>query len=663
MILTTFYYLASLIADRTRLHAGHHNDNSHCAAYLLRHLRKFLLIAAIPHNVEAIWALSDLAERPLALDPEYDDMSTRQGYPVLYLSSGVEGAAPIPTTRPDADELQVRHDQDHDAIGQNIRLTADDLERLSLVLQPPSGGLIDDPPLKIAELLQSLVGDLLPSSASHDKDTAPGDTDLPQPRDGLLLVDVEREIRSHLENELRGEGDEDESTQDSDPTEAFAALTIRDSAGDSDESGADARQSRRKLQELMEESQGYNKELAYTNLRGTTTLLKPLNHPDNREPSPPAVPSSSESASSSGVGGGSGAAAASISIQTNGRLHDLNISNCSDAHMYLLQPFEHATISACTDCTIVVGAVAGLLHVVDCERTTITTAARRVLVSNCFDVLHCVFTPSPPLLVGDNRSCQFAPYNTYYDGLREDLLATGLAAALLNPDGSAYGGTDLPQPALQCSSNKWKHPVELAKLEIPQLPGAVPGNAAAVSSSGTALPHAGGVGADDKALTKSTDDNMQTPVLLSPSDFRILFVPLESEAARQRRSAEESKEMEVNAPGSSSQDDTDEAEAGSAAAAAKGSSGSGGALDSQYCRILADVIQLSPFRLPSDYERRALVKAERVKTLQAAMQTLTPAQKLSLEDELNRGFRDWLVTSGNLRQVLDLVHMDRMTAE
>ena len=97
-------------------------------------------------------------------------------------------------------------------------------------------------------------------------------------------------------------------------------------------------------------------------------------------------------------------------------------------------------------------------------------------------------------------------------------------------------------------------------------------------------------------------------------------------------------------------------------ATAKGSSG-GGALDSQYCRILSDVIQLSPFRLPSDYERRALVKAERVKTLQAALQSLTPEQKLSLEDELNRGFRDWLVTSGNLRQVLDLVHMDRMTAE
>ena len=38
---------------------------------------------------------------------------------------------------------------------------------------------------------------------------------------------------------------------------------------------------------------------------------------------------------------------------------------------------------------------------------------------------------------------------------------------------------------------------------------------------------------------------------------------------------------------------------------------------------------------------------------------LTPEQQIRLEEELNSGFRDWLVTSGNLRQVLDLVHLER----
>ena len=52
--------------------------------------------------------------------------------------------------------------------------------------------------------------------------------------------------------------------------------------------------------------------------------------------------------------------------------------------------------------TVVVGAVAGMLHVVDCEKTKITAAARRILVSNSCDVQLNVFTPSPPLLVGDH---------------------------------------------------------------------------------------------------------------------------------------------------------------------------------------------------------------------------------------------------------------------
>ena len=39
-----------------------------------------------------------------------------------------------------------------------------------------------------------------------------------------------------------------------------------------------------------------------------------------------------------------------------------------------------------------------------------------------------------------------------------------------------------------------------------------------------------------------------------------------------------------------------------------------------------------------------------------AIQTdLTPEQQMKSGEELNTGFRDWLVTSGNLRQVLDLV--------
>ena len=118
----------------------------------------------------------------------------------------------------------------------------------------------------------------------------------------------------------------------------------------------------------------------------------------------------------------------------------------------------------------------------------------------------------------------------------------------------------------------------------------------------------------------------------------MLFVPLESESARQRRLELESHET---------------------------GGGSGGgeppvSTESKYCRVLAEVLQFSPFRLPIEYERRALVKADRMRSIQLAIRkSLSDDKQLRFEEELNRGFRDWLVTSGNLRQVLDLVHLER----
>jgi hypothetical protein len=62
-------------------------------------------------------------------------------------------------------------------------------------------------------------------------------------------------------------------------------------------------------------------------------------------------------------------------------------------------------------------------------------------------------------------------------------------------------------------------------------------------------------------------------------------------------------------------------------------------------------LQLSPFRLPLEYERSALLKAKRMKSIQQAVKKLTPEQQYRFEEELNRGVREWLVTNGNLRQV------------
>ena len=246
----------------------------------------------------------------------------------------------------------------------------------------------------------------------------------------------------------------------------------------------------------------------------------------------------------------------------------------------------------------------------------------------------------PPLLVGDNRSCQFAPYNTYYEGLREDLLATGLAAAAVPAENQSpfHGSRSVENegawPPLQCASNKWKQPIEISKLEVPQVASAQGGSSPPPTGSPSNSP-----GADDRAPNSNAgsigDSTVQAPILLPASEFHVLFVPLESETARQRR-----LELESHENG--------------------GGTGEPPSTESKYCRVLAEVLQFSPFRLPIEYERRALVKADRMRNIQQAIRkSLSEEKQLQFEEELNRGFRDWLVTSGNLRQVLDLVHLER----
>jgi len=237
-------------------------------------------------------------------------------------------------------------------------------------------------------------------------------------------------------------------------------------------------------------------------------------------------------------------------------------------------------------------------------------------------------------------------------------------------------------PTLQCASNKWKVPVELCKLEVPQLPNVpTPGSPINPESpTGNLSP-----GADDRALGGSgADVAMKTPVLLPPSEYDVLLVPVESEEARIRRQL--LRESQAEAAAAAARNNEDDAPASPADAMGEeaaetttvysttssltGITGDCGKAsencqpppppESDYCRILADLLTLSPFHMPNDYERRVISKAERVRTLrEAIVQELTEEQRSNLEEELNRGFQDWLVTSGNLRQVLDLIHLEK----
>lgn len=425
------------LSPRTRLHAGTHENNGTCALFLLRHLRKFLLLCACPRNMDACKAVAKIA---------------------LQQSGSSKSSMPVNIAEVDIRRVEQDHVQEHGNIGLHIKLTLEELDRLNLIVQAPNGGPVEEPPIAIGEhILKCVAMEEMESrgSTSTYKWT--------MMQNGLITVaDAERILRRYLVAELSAAKQElngGDSTYD--VTSKLSRLSMNlpttppRARGISISESADADNAK---------DSSYFKELAYQHLSSTTVLLEP--------------------GKESGGGYNNNDANSVISFSSqqidqgneNGRLHDLRVTDCSDTHFYLLQPFEHAIIAACTDCTIVIGAVAGVLQVVDCERTTITSAARRVIVSNSCDVVNYIFTPSPPLLVGDNRGCQFAPYNTYYDGLREDLLATGLAAALRSTtSGSGSVAGDIPaspgrggetgrnspsaQPSLQCASNKWKVPV------------------------------------------------------------------------------------------------------------------------------------------------------------------------------------------------------------
>lgn len=44
----------------------------------------------------------------------------------------------------------------------------------------------------------------------------------------------------------------------------------------------------------------------------------------------------------------------------------------------------------------------------------LVTCCRRLTVTNSLECIFPVFVASPPVLSGDNRACQFAPYNSCY---------------------------------------------------------------------------------------------------------------------------------------------------------------------------------------------------------------------------------------------------------
>ena len=103
------------------------------------------------------------------------------------------------------------------------------------------------------------------------------------------------------------------------------------------------------------------------------------------------------------------------------------VRNCADAVVYLLAPFQYATVANCVDCVVVIGACARA-RAEQCERVTVIAASRRFVAKMCHECTFHLGVEKPPAFLGENRGCHVAPYNTFYEQLERHLECAGLEA-------------------------------------------------------------------------------------------------------------------------------------------------------------------------------------------------------------------------------------------
>lgn len=106
------------------------------------------------------------------------------------------------------------------------------------------------------------------------------------------------------------------------------------------------------------------------------------------------------------------------------------ICGCTRSNLYMLSPYTFASVSSCTDCEIVLGAVAGVVAVSGCERIQLTVACRKLILWNCRDCDIKVGTLTPTIVSGDCRGLSFGPFNTAYRHLRAHLRLAYLDALI-----------------------------------------------------------------------------------------------------------------------------------------------------------------------------------------------------------------------------------------
>lgn len=104
----------------------------------------------------------------------------------------------------------------------------------------------------------------------------------------------------------------------------------------------------------------------------------------------------------------------------------MHVTDCHDAVVYCLAPLKWVSISCCTNSIVVLGAVGSSVRVQRSEKLQVIAVTSHLVVNTCHDCIFYVATNRPPLLLGDNRFIQLAPYNAGYEHLEEHMISCGI---------------------------------------------------------------------------------------------------------------------------------------------------------------------------------------------------------------------------------------------
>merc|ERR1719313_323487 len=92
----------------------------------------------------------------------------------------------------------------------------------------------------------------------------------------------------------------------------------------------------------------------------------------------------------------------------------LNITSCTDCHIYVTTPPRFCLVSNCQDCTIIMVATGAICTIQNSEKVSVHVATQCFKMENCIDSSAYVYCKVPPILTGDTRGIKLAPYNAIY---------------------------------------------------------------------------------------------------------------------------------------------------------------------------------------------------------------------------------------------------------